>query len=94
MQIGDSVSQKSKVKKHTIDPIFEQGFSFLVKNPKTDIFYTSIMDKQSNMKIDFFEYEIKNLVQENDLEFSMKEFPLKSGAHDCVLIISMQLRVI
>lgn len=52
------------------------------------------MDKQSNMKIDFFEYEIKNLVQENDLEFSMKEFPLKSGAHDCVLIISMQLRVI
>ncbi|XP_044750595.1 extended synaptotagmin-2-like isoform X2 [Coccinella septempunctata] len=94
MQVGNSLSQKSKVKKHTIDPIFEQGFSFLVKNPESDVFYVSIMDKHSNMKIDFFEYEIKNLVQENDLEFSMREFPLKSGAHDCVIMISMQLRIL
>ncbi|XP_045472694.1 extended synaptotagmin-2-like isoform X1 [Harmonia axyridis] len=94
MQIGTDLPQKSKVKKHTTDPIFEQGFSFLVKNPDSDIFYISIMDKHSSLKIDFFEYEIKKLVQENELEFSMKEFPLKSGGHDCVIIISMQLRVL
>ncbi|KAK9879793.1 hypothetical protein WA026_006853 [Henosepilachna vigintioctopunctata] len=94
MHVGNADQQKSKIKKHTVDPIFEQGFSFLVKNPEKDTFHINIMDKQSNMKIDYFEFEIKKLIEENDLEFSMKEFPLKSGGHDTIIVVSMQLRVL
>ncbi|KAL3282639.1 hypothetical protein HHI36_005814 [Cryptolaemus montrouzieri] len=94
MQVGNSEQQKSKIKKHTVDPIFEQGFSFLVKNPEKDTFCVNIMDKQSGSRLDYFEYEIKNLIDENELEFSMREFALKSGNHDSLIVVSMQLRVL
>lgn len=94
LQVGDSTQQKSKVKKHTTDPIFEQGFSFLIKNPETDKFKCIVMDKQTNTKVDQYEYSVSRLSQKPNMEVSMIEFPLKGNAFNTTMIASYQLRVL
>lgn len=82
--------QKSKVKKHTTDPVWEQGFSILVPNPETSALFVSIIDKQTDVKMDQLVYHIRNLADFPDLQISKEEFPLSVAGK---IVISLQLRV-
>nr|XP_023028101.1 extended synaptotagmin-2-like [Leptinotarsa decemlineata] len=85
------VQQKSKVKKHTVDPVWEQGFSLLVANPDSDSLNLSIVDKNSDSKLDQLVYSIKNLFDFPDLQISKEEFPLTNSGK---IILSLQLRIL
>lgn len=84
--------EKSKIKKHTTDPSWDQGFVFLVEDPETDRLLMNITDKHSGVSLSQFSYKISDLIQEPNLEFSKREFPLSN--EDSKILLSLQLRVI
>ncbi|CAH1098447.1 unnamed protein product [Psylliodes chrysocephalus] len=84
--------QKSKVKKHTCDPMWEQGFSILVSNPQTDTLNLAIFDKGSDTKLGFLNYVIQDLFTAPDLQISKEEFSVGNGSGKIVL--SLQLRIL
>ncbi|KAG5886718.1 hypothetical protein JTB14_030784 [Gonioctena quinquepunctata] len=83
--------QKSKVKKHTVDPVWEQGFSMLVANPDSDSLNISMIDKDSDTKLGHIVYNIKQLFGFPDLQISKEEFPLSNSGK---IILSLQLRIL
>ncbi|CAG9823457.1 unnamed protein product [Phaedon cochleariae] len=83
--------QKSKVKKHAVDPAWEQGFSLLVPNPDNDSLNISIIDKHSDAKLGHFVYNIRNLYEVPDLQISKEEFVLSDSGK---IIVSLQLRIL
>ncbi|XP_018563216.1 extended synaptotagmin-1 isoform X1 [Anoplophora glabripennis] len=82
---------KSKVKKHTTDPVWEEGFSLLIPNPETNALFISIIDKQTDIKMDQLVYHMKNLSDFPDLQLSKEEFPLSVAGK---IIVSLQLRIL
>lgn len=81
---------KSKVKKHTVDPVWEQGFSLLVPNPDNDSLNISIVDKDSDHKLSHVVYNLRNLFDYPDLQMSKEELKLPESGK---IIVSLQLRV-
>lgn len=81
---------KSKTKKHTTDPVWEQGYSLLVPNPDNDSLNISIIDKHSDEKLGSMVYNLKNLFDYPDLQFSKEEFRLSETGK---ITFSLQLRV-
>uniref|UniRef100_A0A6P7HA16 Extended synaptotagmin-2-B-like n=1 Tax=Diabrotica virgifera virgifera TaxID=50390 RepID=A0A6P7HA16_DIAVI len=84
--------QKSKVKKHTCDPMWEQGFSLCVPNPDNDSLHVSILDKESDSKLGQLTYHIQDLFRAPDLQLSKEEFKLVNSTGK--LILSLQLRIL
>ncbi|KAJ8961098.1 hypothetical protein NQ318_008774, partial [Aromia moschata] len=83
--------QKTSVRKHTVDPVWEQGLSLLVSNPEHDSLIISIIDKTTDIKIDHFVYPIKSLFDKPGLQISKEEFELSTSGK---LIMSLQLRIL
>lgn len=82
---------KSKVKKHTTDPVWEEGFSLLVPNPDSNALFISVIDKQTDIKMDQLVYHIKDLSDFPDLQISKKEFQLSAAGK---IVVSLQLRIL
>lgn len=64
-------------------------------NPLDDSLKLTIMDKHNdNGVLDTFEYDVKNLLSEPNLEFSKVLFPLfKNQSNNSNVILSLQLKV-
>ncbi|XP_076254972.1 extended synaptotagmin-2-like isoform X2 [Rhynchophorus ferrugineus] len=84
---------KSRTKRHTCDPQWEQGFYLLVKNPENDSLIISILDKQSDAKLDKFVYNIRDLLDVQEMQISKKEFKLQENINSKI-ILSLQLRIL
>ncbi|XP_057654257.1 extended synaptotagmin-2-like [Diorhabda carinulata] len=84
--------QKSRVKKHTCDPMWEQGFSICVPNPETDSLNLAIIDKESETKLGQLTYHIKDLFRCPDMQISKEEFNLTNSSGK--IVISLQLRIL
>ncbi|KAJ8965168.1 hypothetical protein NQ314_004311 [Rhamnusium bicolor] len=92
--------QKTRVKKHTTDPVWEQGFSLLVSNPENDSLIISIVDKHTDVKIDHLVYNIRDLFDMPDLQiskkrvstvYSWKNYSFSTIASKYTLILSNEL---
>ncbi|CAH0557883.1 unnamed protein product [Brassicogethes aeneus] len=97
VSLGTQQIFKSKSKKHTNDPEWEQGSSVLVQDPHNDIFTIHIFDKRTEQKICYFEYPLRNLTTLNFMQISKEVFPLvtdEPDSYDSQIIISLQLRVL
>ncbi|CAG9863143.1 unnamed protein product [Phyllotreta striolata] len=86
------LQQKSKVKKHTCDPMWEQGFSMLVADPENDSLNLSILDKGSDAKLGHLNYPLKDLFETIDLQISKEEFSLGNPTEK--IYLSLQLRIL
>ncbi|XP_008193857.1 extended synaptotagmin-2 [Tribolium castaneum] len=84
--------EKSRVKKHTNDPCWEQGFVMLVPNPLEDSLHMAILDKPTGSLLTQFSYKISDLMQLPDLEISKKEFILDN--EESKVVLSLQLRIL
>lgn len=90
MAVGEH-KHKSKVKKHTTDPAWEQGFVLLVPKPKEDSLQMTITDKTTGNVLTQMSYKISKLLDEPNLEVSKTE--LATDNEKSKVVISMQLRV-
>lgn len=91
LTLGDQ-KQKSKVKKHTNDPYWEQGFVLLVPNPLEDSLHMAILDKSTGSLLTQFSYKISELIQKQNLEISKNEFLLDN--EESKIVLSLQLRIL
>lgn len=85
-----STTVETKVRKHTTDASFEQGFTFLISNPETDNLYLTVIDKLRDDILDQQVYSIRNLVDKPNLETSMEACRLTNGT---IVTMSLELRV-
>nr|XP_003699532.1 PREDICTED: extended synaptotagmin-2 [Megachile rotundata]XP_012139259.1 PREDICTED: extended synaptotagmin-2 [Megachile rotundata]XP_012139262.1 PREDICTED: extended synaptotagmin-2 [Megachile rotundata]XP_012139273.1 PREDICTED: extended synaptotagmin-2 [Megachile rotundata] len=76
------------------DPIWEQGFTFLVSNPETGILHIKITDEKTGLIIGEMSYNISLLLKENNLELSLQPFDLQMAEADSKLILSMSLNIL
>lgn len=84
--------EKSKIKKHTVDPAWEQGFVLLVANPNQESLHMTISDKTTGNLLSQFSYRLVDLTSKPDLQFSKQEFPL---SHDgSKIVLSLQLKIL
>ncbi|XP_050294972.1 extended synaptotagmin-2-like isoform X2 [Anthonomus grandis grandis] len=84
---------KSRTKKHTCNPIWDQGFYLLVRNPRNDSLIVTIIDKQSDSTLDKMVYSIKDLLDQPGMQISKEEFPLRLNS-ESKITISLQLRIL
>ncbi|CAH1961965.1 unnamed protein product [Acanthoscelides obtectus] len=83
--------QKSKVKKHTCDPIWEQGFSVLVPNPEEDALTLTVVDKHSDVELGSIQYNLRSLFDMPCMQTSKEVLPLSTSGR---IVISLQLRIL
>lgn len=76
------------------DPIWEQGFTFLVSNPETGILHIKITDEKTGLIIGEMSYNISLLLKENNLELALQPFDLQMAEADSKLILSMSLSIL
>ncbi|XP_053984872.1 extended synaptotagmin-1 isoform X1 [Hylaeus volcanicus] len=76
------------------DPVWEQGFTFLVSNPETGALYIKITDEKTTSVVGELNYNISLLLKQNNLEISQQPYDLQTTEVDSKLILSMSLNIL
>lgn len=94
LHVGNS-KQETTVRQRTNDPVFEEGFSFLVRNPKTQELQIEVVDQKTGTTQGKLELDLNFLLKERKLEVIGEEFSL-SGASGglAALKLSLTLRIL
>lgn len=77
----------------TSDPVWEEGFTFLLPNPENDMFSLRIVDKKTDADIGQLSLKIKSLSEKNCFEISKEPFSLLRSGPESKVILSLRLRV-
>ena len=48
MDVGYRDELSTKAQKHTVDPVFEEGFVFIVNNPHTEYLHIRVIDSNQS----------------------------------------------
>ncbi|XP_043251103.1 extended synaptotagmin-3 isoform X1 [Colletes gigas] len=76
------------------DPVWEQGFTFLVSNPETGVLHIKITDEKTTFIVGELSYNISLLLGENNLEVAQQPYDLQKAEADSKLILSMSLNIL
>lgn len=76
------------------DPVWEQGFTFLVSNPETGILHIKITDEKTGLIVGEMSYNISLLFKQSNLEISQQPYDLQMAEADSKLILSMSLNIL
>jgi len=98
MDVGGKDNQSTWAQNHTIDPVFEQGFIFLVMNPHTDNLHVRVLDSaissdpfDRNALLGEVNITISDLLRRDNMGYSPPQpFDLKQGTG--TITISAKLR--
>lgn len=86
-------TQQTAVQMRTCDPVWEQGFTFLVANPESDTLYVTILDQKTGQELGALVYNLTALADKKSLEVTQQPFALAKSGPDSKVILSMHLRV-
>lgn len=75
------------------DPVWEQGFTFLVSNPETDTLYIRVDDQKTNSELGNLEINLNTLSNKPNLEIVKQPFILLKSGPNSKIILSLRLRV-
>ncbi|XP_063847083.1 extended synaptotagmin-2-B-like isoform X8 [Scylla paramamosain] len=89
LHVGNS-QQETVVKQRTNDPVFEEGFTFLVRNPRTQELKVEVVDNKTATVQGKIELDLKVLLKERNLEIMNEEYSL-SGASGGLASLKMNL---
>ncbi|XP_076667035.1 extended synaptotagmin-like protein 2 isoform X2 [Andrena cerasifolii] len=76
------------------DPVWEQGFTFLVSNPETGILHIKITDEKTGLVVGELSYNISLLLGQNNFEIAQQPYDLQMAEADSKLILSMSLNIL
>ncbi|XP_076234601.1 extended synaptotagmin-like protein 2 isoform X3 [Calliopsis andreniformis] len=91
--IGGKVSRTATMLR-SCDPVWEQGFTFLVSNPETGVLHIKITDEKTGMIVGEMSYNISLLLVQNNLEITQQPYDLQMAEADSKLILSMSLNIL
>ncbi|KAJ8961097.1 hypothetical protein NQ318_008773 [Aromia moschata] len=91
IQVGKQMKcTKTAVK--TINPVWEEGFIFFVKNPDADFMDLSIIDEKTETQLCSLSYNLNNLSNKENLEIVEQPFRLENTPNSTISW-SLQLKI-
>ncbi|KAI4465022.1 extended synaptotagmin-like protein 2 isoform c [Holotrichia oblita] len=87
-------SKQTAVQMRTSDPVWEQGFTFLVRNPETDTFFVRIEDQKTNSELGSLDINLNTLSNKANLEIVKQPFALLKSGPQSKIILSLRLRIL
>ncbi|XP_021935100.1 extended synaptotagmin-2 isoform X3 [Zootermopsis nevadensis] len=78
----------------TEDPVWEQGFTFLVNNPDSDTLRIKVIDQKTTREIGYFVYDLISLVDKPDLQVVSQPYRLITSGPDSKINLSLQMRIL
>uniref|UniRef100_A0A8C1BCA2 Extended synaptotagmin 2 n=1 Tax=Cyprinus carpio carpio TaxID=630221 RepID=A0A8C1BCA2_CYPCA len=91
-----TVGQKmytSKVRYKTSDPLWEEAFHFLIKNPHTQELEIEVKDSKHKCSLGCMRVALGSLLKEADMTLN-QQFPLQNSGPNSTLKLKMALRVL
>ncbi|KAK4310042.1 hypothetical protein Pmani_018372 [Petrolisthes manimaculis] len=94
IHVGNS-QKETTVRQRTNDPVFEEGFTFLVRNPRTQELKIEVIDHKTSVVQGRIEVDLNVLLKERNLEVLNENYPL-SGASGglATLKVNLNLRIL
>ncbi|MEQ2264199.1 hypothetical protein XENORESO_012234 [Xenotaenia resolanae] len=86
-------SFESKTKFKTIEPVWEENFTFLIHNPKLQELEIEVKDAKHECSLGTLTLPLTSLLEAEDMTLSQR-FPLKNAGPSCTLKMKMALRVL
>ncbi|XP_067208143.1 extended synaptotagmin-2 isoform X2 [Linepithema humile] len=86
--------EKTTTVLRSCDPVWEQGFIFLISNPETGVLHIKITDEKTTMIVGEMSYNISLLLEKNNLEVTQQPYNLQMAETDSKLVLSMSLNIL
>ncbi|XP_051555701.1 extended synaptotagmin-2-like isoform X2 [Myxocyprinus asiaticus] len=86
-------SFESKTRFKTNEPVWEEAFTFLIHNPKSQELEVEVKDVKHDCSLGMFSLPLSKLLQEDQMMISQR-FPLKNSGPSATLKMKMALRVL
>ncbi|XP_030015592.1 extended synaptotagmin-2-A isoform X2 [Sphaeramia orbicularis] len=86
-------SYESKTRYKTNEPVWEEAFTFLVHNPKTQDLEVEVKDEKHECSLGTLTIPLGSLLEAKDMTLNQR-FPLRSSGPSCTLKMKMALRVL
>lgn len=97
LSVGN-VERKSSAKRETDNPVWEQGFTFLVANPEQDILQIRVAGKNPDEKygdrLGQFTFKICELLTQNNLQMVMQSYQLKKSGATSKITMALALKIL
>ncbi|XP_056640030.1 extended synaptotagmin-2 isoform X1 [Diorhabda sublineata] len=93
LRVGNNI-QQTKVLMRTINPVWEEGFTFLINNPENDTLFLSVMDQKTSSEIGQLNLKIKTIASKQDLVMNKEPFSLLKSGPESKVIWSIHLRIL
>lgn len=86
--------ERTAVQMRSDQPVWEQGFTFLVSNPENDTIQFKIIDQKTTQTLGQLTYILSALLQRDTLEIRSQPFQLQNSGPETKLLMSMALRIL
>ncbi|KAM6920380.1 extended synaptotagmin-2 isoform 2-T2 [Lycodopsis pacificus] len=86
-------SFESKTRYKTNEPVWEEAFTFLIHNPKTQELQVEVMDVKHECSLGTLTLPLSRLLEAEDMTLNQR-FPLRNSGPNCTLKMKMALRVL
>uniref|UniRef100_A0AAQ4P4F0 Extended synaptotagmin-like protein 2a n=1 Tax=Gasterosteus aculeatus aculeatus TaxID=481459 RepID=A0AAQ4P4F0_GASAC len=84
---------ESKIRYKTNEPVWEEAFTFLIHNPKTQELQVEVKDKKHDCSLGTLTFPLSRLLEAEDMTLNQR-FPLRNSGPNCTLQMKMALRVL
>lgn len=78
----------------TDDPVWEQGYTFLVANPENDTLQLKVMDQKTTNEIGKFTYILAHLMDKKNMELISQPFQLQKSGPESKIVMALSLRIL
>ncbi|XP_034078544.1 extended synaptotagmin-2-like isoform X4 [Gymnodraco acuticeps] len=86
-------SYDSKVRYKTNEPVWEEAFTFLIHNPRSQELEVEVKDEKHECTLGVFTVQLTRLLEAEEMTLN-ERFPLKNSGPSCTLKMKMALRVL
>ncbi|XP_069186648.1 extended synaptotagmin-2-B isoform X2 [Procambarus clarkii] len=94
LHVGNT-QQETSVRQRTNDPVFEEGFTFLVRNPRTQELKIEVIDHKTSQIQGKIELDLNVLLKERNLEVKNEEYTLSGASGGLAsLKLTLTLRIL
>ena len=83
--------QETRLKQYSRNPVFEEGFIFLVNNPELDDLNLRVYDERSKTTLGLLRLHLANLLQREGMEYFNQPFKLKKTGSESSVTLHLQL---
>lgn len=89
-----SNTKSTGIQFRTNSPVYEQGFSFLIHNPRNDVVSFKVTDSKSKLDLGVFDFSLNSLLKRPDLKQDIEPFSLQKSGPNSKILLAAHLKVL